>query len=228
MTATEHREPVMSVDHQPTQTDSQGLPKPDHGTRRGWLLVLLGVLVAVLVAAGVAFAVTRDDGSSDLDLSAPPATAPATSDGDPAPAAAVPAQSAIEVEGPAILAQFAKFWTTVDSLGQVPANERAAVWGQVATGRSYDRTLMGTATADAAGEAFYGQTKIDPTILSVEDGVAQIRSCQDSSQTGRMKKATGEKVTVGRANEVLLATMMLGTDGIWRVSEATYPEGQSC
>ncbi len=228
MTATERREPVMSIEHQPTKTDFQGASPPDTGGKRGRLLVLMGVLVAVLVVAGVAFAVTRGDTSSDLDLSAPPATSSAPSDADPAPTAVAPTQSALEAESPAILAQFTRNWATFDRLTDVPANERAAVWGQVATGRSYDLALSATATADAAGEVFYGETRINPTVLSVEGGVAKIRSCQDESQTGRMKKATGEKVVVGRADAVLVATMVRGDDGVWRVSEATYPKGESC
>lgn len=216
-------ERVMSIDHQPSKTGLHGNPPPaQRDGKRGRLLVLLGVLAAVLAAAGVAFAVSRDGGGGDLDLSTPPVASPAPATPS---AVAAPPQTPLEAEGPAILAQYNRFFQTVTPLSLAPASERAAMWAQVATGASYDRTLSGLATADANGEVAFGQITVNPVLASVEGRTAIVRDCQDTSPTGRMKKATGEKVTVGRPNSPAVVTMLKGDDDVWRVSAAEYLGG---
>jgi len=63
---------------------------------------------------------------------------------------------------------------------------------------------------------------INPVVLMVKGSRATVRDCQDTSQLGRKKAATGEKVTVGQTNALAVVTMLQGPDGAWRVSEVAY------
>lgn len=84
------------------------------------------------------------------------------------------------------------------------------------------------AAAEAFGEVGYGSHVLQPQVVKVSGAAATVRDCQDSSRTGRMKIATGEKVTVGVKNVLVTVGMKLGADGVWRVSTADYDSAGSC
>ena len=171
-----------------------------------------GLLLALLLTA------CNDTDGVDATagpVASPPASTPAVTQPSPAP-------SEGSAEEQAVLAQYRKFFEIQEGLHLTAPNERAAVWAQVATEPSYTRTLGGIAAADAAGETFFGERTIDPAIESIEGSTATVRDCQDTSRRGRMNKATGVKVVIGRPNAPVIITMLRGPDGIWRVSEADY------
>ena len=49
-----------------------------------------------------------------------------------------------------------------------------------------------------------------------------MQDCTDTSQSGSMVAATGERPTVGVPDNNTRATFAKGTDGIWRVKEIFF------
>ena len=90
-------------------------------------------------------------------------------------------------------------------------------------------TLLSTikATRDV-GEVGYGSDVVRPDLQSVVGGVATLVDCQDTSNAGRMKITTGEKVTKGHKNDLVQVTMKRGADGIWRVATLASAAAGSC
>lgn len=172
-------------------------------------------------ALALALSLAACSGSNGVDATEGPSTSPETSSSASPAAQPSPTPSGSEEEQ-AILAQYRNFFELAPRLHLTPPNDRAAAWAEVATDPSYTRTLGGVAAADAAGETFFGEYVINPVVITVDGSRATIRDCQDTSQLGRAKVATGEKVTVGRANSLAVITMVKGPDGTWRVSEAEY------
>ena len=173
-----------------------------------------GLGTALLMTAGC-------QSGQATSLNRSPSPARTESPKDSASSAPIPSPPAASKEQ-AILAQYRKFFELQTPLIQAPAAQRPAIFAEVAVDPSYSRTLEGVAAAEAAGETFYGELTLNPVIVSVDDRTARLRDCQDASRTGRMKKATGTKVTVGRKADQLLATMVRGDDGVWRMSHAQY------
>ena len=185
------------------------------------------------VGVGLGLVLALSTGCSDaeprrLDLARPSTSPPPPSDGAGPTSATTPrppdAPAASEHER--ILAQYRKYFTAQTLLIRAPAAQRPALLAEVAVDPSYSRTLAGLAAADAAGETFYGEITLHPVVVSVNGRTAELRDCQDASARGRMMKDTGEKVTVGRDGDELLATMTRGDDGLWRMSQATYQSAQ--
>ena len=57
---------------------------------------------------------------------------------------------------------------------------------------------------------------------------AVIDDCQDRSQAGSMKVATGDKVTVGVPRDHYQGNLVKGDDGVWRVAEVYYLKDEPC
>jgi hypothetical protein len=142
------------------------------------------------------------------------------------PSATEASTAAVPSEETAILAQYRKFFALQTPLIEAPAAQRPSIFADVAVDPAYTSILESIAQVDEAGETFYGELELNPVVLSVDDATAEIRDCQDASMRGRMKRVSGAKVTVGRAGDELLATMLRGEDGVWRVSHAVYQAGQ--
>jgi len=75
---------------------------------------------------------------------------------------------------------------------------------------------------------YYGQDTVRPEITMVNGLTATLRDCQDTSGHGRLKVATGKKVTLGLKNDLAIVTMKRGPDGVWRVSTVEYKPAGSC
>lgn len=127
-----------------------------------------------------------------------------------------------------ILAQYRAYFATLTPASKATPPMRFEILRKVATDPSLTRTLGGLAAAAAAGEVYYGEDIVRPEITKVEGRLAMLRDCQDSSGHGRLKVATGKKVTVGLKNDLAIVTMKLGTEGVWRVSTVTYKPAGSC
>ena len=175
----------------------------------------IGLTAALLLSAGC-----QGDQTNALDLTPSPGPIPSTS-GTSADTTVTPTAAAVSEEE-AILEQYRKFFAIQTALIQAPAAERPQMFAAVATDPSYSRTLTGMEAADAAGETTYGEIKVNPVVVSIVDGTAKVRDCQDTSGAGRLVKKTGSKVTVGRTGALALATMVRGDDDIWRVSRVDY------
>lgn len=88
--------------------------------------------------------------------------------------------------------------------------------------------LEGMTKQDRAGQMIYGQNVPRPEIQSLSDvqRVAVVRDCQDSSHSGVEDKSDHSRVTVGTARNLVVSTMHLGSDGVWRVAYVTYPSSK--
>lgn len=171
-------------------------------------------MISVFVVAGILVVLSLDRDSGvilETPTAAPPSAAPVM----PSP----PTLS----EEEQILAQYRRFFASLTTLSNLPAAERPAVLGQVASDPQYTRSLDGLAAADAAGEVFYGEGKVSPRVANIGLATAVVQDCQDGSQGGRMRKSDGTKLTVGPPADPAVTQMRRGPDGIWRVAEVVYP-----
>ena len=57
---------------------------------------------------------------------------------------------------------------------------------------------------------------------------ALIDDCQDRSQSGYFKTATGDKLTVGVPRDHYQGSLVKGDDGVWRVTQAFYLKDEPC
>ncbi len=183
--------------------------------RRRCAALWVGLSITLLMTAGC------QKGQAN-SLNQTPSPAQTESSSGFVPSATVAPTPVVRSEERAILAQYRKFFALQTPLINAPAEQRPSIFTEVAVDPSYSRTLDGVAAAEAAGETFYGEIALNPVIVSVDGRTAKLRDCQDASRTGRMNKATGTKVTVGRKGDQLLATMVRGDDGVWRMSHAQY------
>ena len=99
---------------------------------------------------------------------------------------------------------------------------------KVAAEPELTRVLGGIAAAQHVGEVFYGDDLVRPQIVRVTGMKATLRDCADTSQHGRLKVATGKRVTVGYKNDLAIVTMIRGGDGFWRVATVESKPAGSC
>lgn len=219
--ASDLRERAMSLDQQ--AKTGYGQPGPRRPGRSRAVLLVVGVLAAVVVVAGVIGAVTSNQDTGVVTQTPPsPSTAPAATAGPTAPTAPVlPEQDAI-------LTQYRAFWAILTPASKAEPEARRVMLETVAVDPSLTRTLSGMRASDNIGEVAYGQEVVRPELVSADGATATLRDCQDGSAAGRVKVATGEKVTVGVKDELAIVTMQRGPDGVWRVSTVEYQPAGSC
>jgi len=182
-------------------------------------------LVGAAALAGV-LAVTGCAPSSQVDTTGGPA-APAVTGPSTVATTATPTATALP-EQAAILSQYRAFFAALTPLSKAPYRQRLSGMKKFAVDPELTRVMGGIAASQAAGEVGYGAMIIRPVVGRVSGGTATLTDCQDNSHSGRLKSATGEKVTVGRVNQLATVTMKRGADGTWRMATVVYsPEG-SC
>lgn len=196
-----------------------GFP-PSRGKRGEGLGVQMSdrrIVVAAVLAAGAALAACSHD-SGVREQAFPTAT----------PTVAVSSSATPFPEETQILAQYRAFFAVLTPASKATPAVRLAMLKTYATEPSLTRTLGGLAAAAAAGEVLYGQDILRPELVNVVGIVATIRDCQDTSGVGRLKVATGKKVTVGVMNTLATVVMKRGNDGVWRVSTVENKPAGSC
>ena len=195
-----------------------------------------GVGAAVALTAVLALAACG--AASGVDAQGPVTPEPSTAQGSSAPptntstgpgtSTASPTSGAFP-ESDQILNQYRAFFAAIAPVWAMPdAAARAAAMAKLAVDPEYT-TLLSTikATRDV-GEVGYGSDVVRPDLQSVVGGVATLVDCQDTSNAGRMKITTGEKVTKGHKNDLVRVTMKRGADGIWRVATLASAAAGSC
>lgn len=175
------------------------------------------IVVAAVVAAGAALAACSHD--SGVHVQALPTAAPTV---------VVSSSSTPFPEASQILAQYRGFFAVLTPASKAKPAVRLAMLTRFATEPSLTRTLGGFAAASAAGEVLYGEDIVRPELTRVDGSMATLRDCQDTSGHGRLKVATGKKVTVGLKNDLAIVTMKRGPDAVWRVSTLEYKPAGSC
>ena len=99
---------------------------------------------------------------------------------------------------------------------------------KVAAEPELSTVLGGMAASQHMGEVGYGSEIIRPQITGVASTTAMLRDCQDTSKVGRLKVATGKKVTVGYRDDLAIVTMKRAVDGVWRVATIQSKPAGSC
>lgn len=203
--------------------------------RNGDITLRAGVALAaslLLAGCGIDNGVDAQGPVPPTSLTLPAPVAPvspsASADGSPAPGTPASPSVAPGDERGAILAQYRAFFGSLTPLSGLDSKTRYEALNKVAVEPELSRAMGGMAAAQQAGEAYYGTPVLRPKIDSVEGDTVTILDCQDTSVNGRVKVATGEKVTVGRKNSYAQITMKRGSDGVWRVATIGYAAAGSC
>ena len=201
----------------------RAMPRP---TARG------GAGVAAVLAAALTVASCSSAGGVDAQgpvTHAPTMTPMTTSNTrDPGPSSFPSATDAGPPESADILNQYRAFFASLTPLSKDTYAARFAAMQKLAADPELTKVMGGMAASTKAGEVFYGEDVVRPMIVSVVGDVATIADCQDTSNHGREKSATGEKVTVGVKNTLANVTMTRGADGVWRVATVENQQAGSC
>ena len=159
--------------------------------------------------------------TSQSSSPASPSVASGTDNGLPAHEAA---------DRAAVESQWIKSWDVLLGMGTTPAADREALAATVAIDPIKAKMLEAGIQFDSQGLQTYGTLghRISwPQSISGAP-TAVIDDCQDASQTGSMKTATGEKVTVGVPRDHYQGNLVKGDDGVWRVAEVYYLKDEPC
>jgi hypothetical protein len=183
--------------------------------RRASGLLLAGSACLAVLIAGCS---NGGHGGTAQSASTAPVSPPSVTPASPSPTTDVRAEA---------LGQYRAFWTRLTPASRAPAANRAAMLSPFATNPELRSLLEGMARGDRAGTVFYGQDVPRPVVaqLSVPQGLAVIRDCQDSSKSGNADRASGRRLTVGVARHLVIATMHL-VDGTWRVAFVSYKQAK--
>ena len=137
-------------------------------------------------------------------------------------------QSISALTASAILTQYRAFFAALTPASKATPAVRYAMMKKVSAEPELTRLLGGIAAAQRVGEVFYGEDLVRPQIIRVSGVHATLRDCADTSQHGRLKIATGKRVTVGYKNDLAIVTMIHGSDGVWRVATVESKPAGSC
>jgi hypothetical protein len=187
--------------------------------RRTAALTTLGT-VALLLLAGCS---SNDNG---IDLGTDPTPATTSTAATPTPSDTQAAEQA------AVLDAYVAFWKTSDEQTVTPSADRAVVTAameKVAVDPILTSAVNDTVNAALAGQRGYGAYVTHPSapvFQNQEETEAILTDCLDSSQAG-WQNAQGQKLTVGSATYAE-ATVVKGTDTVWRVSSITLDETKKC
>ena len=167
--------------------------------------------------------------SSAQTLSA--TSAPPTTDTAPSVSAGTEGLSVQETaDRAAAEAQWVKSWDVYLELARTPVAEREALVAAVAVDPTKTNMLSDGAKFDAQGLETYGALGHRISWPQPINGgtTALIDDCQDRSQSGSMKTATGDKVTVGVPRDHYQGSLVKGEDGVWRVGQVFYLKDEPC
>ncbi len=182
--------------------------------------VLRAVAPAIGAAVGIAVAGCR------APAAAPPTTRVESS--PTPPAASEHAADTEETDHRAVDAAYRQFWVLEASFdSRYPAARWRAVLSAVATDPVLTRLLHAAAVQKRQRIAIYGQAVARPTIPVIAGrSTVRVADCQDASHTGQADARTGRPRSVGLARTPVVAVMVRGADGRWRVSDVRYVGGR--
>lgn len=200
-------------------------------TYRACPLVLgVALLVACSSAGGVA-PEPRNSPAESASVSPSPSGSsptPSTRPSVSGPPKTSSSPSGTAADEAAALSQYRLFFGSLTPLSKVPYDVRYEAMSKLAVDPELTQVMGAIATAQNSGEQYFGTPTLRPKVESISDGKATILDCQDTSKNGRQKIATGVEVSIGRTNSYARVTMILGQDGLWRVSTVGYAAAGSC
>ena len=134
------------------------------------------------------------------------------------------------VDRAAVESQWVKAWDVYLAIARTPAADREALVATVAIDPTKANMLSDAAKFDSQGLQTYGTLGHRISWPQPVNGAstAVIDDCQDASQSGSMKTATGDKVTVGVARDHYQGNLVKGDDGGWRVEQVFYLKDEPC
>jgi hypothetical protein len=180
----------------------------------GWfrrIAVVAGAFV-VLVAGGCS-----GDGKGPVEPP-PPSTARVTP-------SAPPTGTAEEQ----ILAQYRRFWTeTLPAAQAAPVERRSGILAETVMEPALSFLVEGIRKDHSADEKPYGHAVPIGETLKRRHDLALVTGCLDSSHSGKADAQSGKVLTKGPSRELVLVTLKLGADLIWRVYETGFPDTGRC
>ena len=179
--------------------------------RRAAAAALAGVGIGLLGGCG-----GGDAGGVALDGTPPPSAAATTR----APTAdqTAPTTDAPVSEEDKALAAYREFYRAMNQVAAEPGSDVEATLKQVATGNQYAVSVRKTRDMWDEGRKGYGSTVVHPSVASLTGDRAVIHDCRDTSKTGEIVIKTGEKKTVGFAEDSSVSKLSK-VDGVWKVSD---------
>jgi len=153
--------------------------------------------------------------------------------GERTPASASPSVSASPSDGlsdeEAIKAQYRRFWTEIlPAASAANEDDRRAILVEAVMDPELSVLLKNMANQDSRGVKGYGADV--PLAESIEhrSGVALVRGCLDSSNSGVRDGKTGRRITKGPARNPVRVNLQRAQDNAWRVSHVAFSGGGAC
>jgi hypothetical protein len=130
----------------------------------------------------------------------------------------------------AVESQWVKSWDVFLEIARTPAADREALVSTVAIDPNRTKMLSAATEFDAQGLQTYGTLGHRISWPQPINGgsTAVIDDCQDRSQSGAIKTATGDKITVGVPRDHYQGSLVKGDDGVWRVEQVYYLKDEPC
>ena len=130
----------------------------------------------------------------------------------------------------AVESQWVKSWDVYLEIARTPASDREALAATVAVDPTKTNMLSDAAKFDTQGLETYGSLGHRISWPQPINGgtTALIDDCQDRSQSGAIKTATGDKISVGVARDHYQGSLVKGDDGVWRVEQVYYLKDEPC
>lgn len=178
--------------------------------------------------------ISTSTATSSLTEAAPSQTPASQSPSPAGPSVTSGTDSGLPVEESAdraaVESQWVKSWDVYLEIARTPAADREALAATVAVDPTKTNMLSDAAKFDTQGLETYGSLGHRISWPQPINGgtTALIDDCQDRSQSGAIKTATGDKVTVGVARDHYQGSLVKGDDGVWRVEQVYYLKDEPC
>lgn len=180
-------------------------PARAESDRRRWVTAIAALAIASVAGCG----------SSEQ---------PKTEAFEPSTVTSTPSPSPTASQNDAILAAYRAFFARQTDISLAGRDDRRALLEPIATDPALSRVLRGMFAADEIGEVGYGEAVVNPTVTKVDGDSATITDCQDTSKSGRMKRAGGKITTRGTSEAKVEATAKRGPDDQWRIATVDYQD----
>lgn len=126
----------------------------------------------------------------------------------------------------AVRVSYQRFWRDTWHLDRQASDHWQATVDQVAVEPERSIVLQGVRWHQVQGITLYGDPVERVTDVSVRGTQATVADCQDSGKSGQADAGTGKPKDVGVARNPVSATLTRGADGVWRVSQISFPGGE--
>jgi hypothetical protein len=125
-----------------------------------------------------------------------------------------------------VLATYTAFWKALPEASHLSGAPREAVLTQYLVNPALSKISGTLAAADAFHRTVYGEVVLRPLKVTVTGDQAEVRDCQDTSNSGIADLKTGNKVTRGIPRALVITTLVFSGDS-WRIATIDY-QGPKC